>query len=193
MTTKVSVVATIIALAVLYILGQMLLIVNSPKLDPYADDLAMAGTELILLERGRMLSKDQVFPSWECLLQKCEAVAKDYRVPYTAALDHARAKLISPGSGEVTCNFLLFEPWRRSGCIDLTVKADRMTSKELQLLMDFLEHPCRSAKAPITTSLRRFGCRDGVADQERKITIFLWRQPMSAEYRYPEKIVLTTY
>jgi hypothetical protein len=187
-----SVVAIIAALAALYVIGQVVLIFSSPKQDPHSYDLAMAGTELILLERGRVLSRDQVFPSWECLLEKCEAGVKEFRVPYSAALQHASVKLISPGSGEVTCNFLLFEPWRRSGCIDLMINAYQMSPKELQLLLEFLQHPCRFASAAITTSLRRFGCRNGVADQERKLTIFLRQQPMSAEHLYPEKISLTT-
>lgn len=193
MTTKTSVFATIIALAALYVLGQLALLISGPKKDPHAYDLSMAGTELILLDRGRVLSKDQVFPSWECLVKKCEPGPKDFHVPYMAALDDARARFISPGSGEVTCSFWIFEPWWRNGCIDLTIKADQMTPKELQLLLAFLQHPCRSANAAITTSLHRFGCRNGMADQERKMTVFLWRQPLSANYRHPEKISFTTH
>jgi hypothetical protein len=173
-------------------LGQVALIFSSPKQDPHAYDLSMAGTELILLDRERVLSKDQVFPSLECLVEKCEASPKDLRVPYMAALGYARARFISPRSGEVTCSSWIFESWWRNGCIDLTITADRMTPKELQLLLEFLQHPCRSASAAITTSLQRFGCRNGVADQERKMTIFLWRQPLSANYPSSEKLSLKT-
>jgi hypothetical protein len=193
LTTKNSVLVTIIALAALYVIGQVALLISGPKQDPYADDLSMAGTELILLDRGRVLSKDQLFRSWECLVTKCDASPKDFQIPYMAALSYARAKYILPGSGEVTCSDWIFEPWWRNGCIDLTIKADQMTPQELQLLLDFVQHPCRYANAAITTSLRRFHCRNGVADQERKMTVFLWRQPLSANYEHPEKISLTTH
>ena len=193
MTTRTSIFATIIALVALYVLGQVVLIIESPKRDPHAYDLSMAGTELILLDRGRVLSKDQVFPSPECLVKQCDTSSKNFRVPYMVALDDARARFISATSGEVTCSSWLFEPWWRNGCIDLTIKADQMTPKELQLLLEFLQHPCRSANAAITTSLHRFGCRNGVADQERKMTVFLWRRPLSANYPSSEKLSMTTH
>ena len=192
MTAKTSIVATIIALAAFYVLGQVALIISSPKQDSYAYDLSMAGTELILLSRGRVLSKEQRFPSLECLIRGCEPV-QNGRTPYMAALGYARAEFISPGSGEVTCSSWIFEPWWRNGCIDLTITSDQMTPKELQLLLEFLQHPCRSENAGITTSLRRFGCRNGVADQERKMTVFLWRRPLSANYPSSERLSLTTH
>ncbi len=97
MTTRFSIFVTIIALAVLYVLGQVALIFGSPKQDPHAYDLSMAGTELILLDRGRVLSKDQVFPSPKCLVEKCEASPKDFHVPYMAALGYARANSFHQG------------------------------------------------------------------------------------------------
>ncbi len=180
-----------VALLLFYALSLLVAMFLSPKIDFHANKLAFAGTELILLDRGRVLSKDQWFPSYECLLKTCPESTQELRTPYMVALDHVRAEIIYAGLGAHACpRWWIYERVWRDGCIELGIQAYRLTPKELQLLLDFLQHPCRYDKAPITTSLQPFQCKDGVASKEREIVVFLSREPMSSTYPQPEKILL---
>lgn len=177
-----------VASMVLYGLGLLATIFLSPKQDLHSYVLSFAATELVLLERGRVLSKEQWFPSYECLLVACPETAKELRTPYIVALDHARAKFISPGPGKATCSVWIFESLWRDGCIHLSIYTHELNQKELTILFDFLKAPCRYTSAPITTSLKLFDCQGDKANKPRPGTLFVWRSPRSPNYPFPEKI-----
>jgi len=165
----VKVALTVLITYALAYLAQMFL---TPKIDPLADSLAFAGTEVLMLHRGYELLKDPK----DCSSRKClDGVSEG--MPYSAALDRARVKIISASAGKRSCSMAALEFLWRDACIDLFVRSDALSPDEFDLLRRFINQPCASAGTPsIARRLRRLECKEGKASKERRATVTIYSQ-----------------